>query len=167
MRPRPPGRDSLGIHIVVTLAIVLLDMFKVGRVPVLRMPPVHALEPIVQHGILATNHAEVALEVLHVDGVEADQRAVHAHVQLRHVLAEDVRAAVAVDDLLQRVQCAEDWWEVLFVRGLVGCEAGFVDACVQVVADPVGNFVDGLAQMFGVEGQAGLVFGQKIVECSL
>lgn len=108
MWPRTPWRDGLGINISMALAVVLLDMLEVGRVPELWMVPVHALEPIVQDRILASDHAEITLEVLHVDCVETDQGTVDSNVDLSHVVAENIRTFVTVCDLLEFIQAGED-----------------------------------------------------------
>jgi len=117
--PRAPWRDCLWVDISMTLAVVLLDMLEVGRVLELRMVPVHALEPIVQGWILASDHAEIALEVLDVDCVETDQGAEDTDIDLGHVVAENIRTFVMVSNLLEFVQSGKDGGEVLLIALLV------------------------------------------------
>lgn len=65
-----------------TLGIMLLNMFKLRRLFTKRLGkvPVQVPHPLVQGRVARANVADVALEVLHVDRVEADNRRVEADV---------------------------------------------------------------------------------------
>ena len=63
-----------------TLRIMFLDMLKLRRLPKRRHLPVQMPHPAVQGGETRADVAEVAFEVLDVDGVEADYGCVEADV---------------------------------------------------------------------------------------
>jgi hypothetical protein len=77
---RPNRRDLILIDLSMTLCIMLLDMFKLGRVLERRYIPVQMAHPLMQRRVSRANIANVALEVLHVHGVEADNRCEQANV---------------------------------------------------------------------------------------
>jgi len=87
MRPWAPRSDGFGINVSVAFAVVLFDVLEIGRLFELRVTPVHALEPVVQDRVLASDHTEVAFKVLNVDRVEANQGAEYTDINLSHVLA--------------------------------------------------------------------------------
>jgi hypothetical protein len=62
------------------LRIMVLDVFKLGRVLEGWVVPVQMSEPLVEMRVAGANVAYVAFEVLDVDGVEADQGCVEADV---------------------------------------------------------------------------------------
>ena len=80
--------------------------------------------------------SKIALEMLHVDCVEADDRGVHPDVELRHVLAEKIWTTIRSQHLLKLVEGTEDGDDVLVVDFLVGCESGFVDTAVEIPLHP-------------------------------
>lgn len=63
-----------------TLGIMFLDMFKLSRVLEGREIPIQMLEPLVERGVSGANVADIAFEVLDVDGIEADDCGVEADV---------------------------------------------------------------------------------------
>lgn len=86
-RPRADGGDSFRVNIKVTLRVVLFDVAKIGSVLIFRMVPVQELEIVTQDRIRVSDGSKIALEVLDVHGVEADQRSVSAHVEFSHMRA--------------------------------------------------------------------------------
>jgi len=62
------------------LCIVLLNMLPLRRLAECRDIPVQVTQPLVQRGVPGADVADVALEVLHVDGVEACDRRVQTDV---------------------------------------------------------------------------------------
>jgi hypothetical protein len=76
----PDRRDLVLIDLPVTLCIMLLDMFELGRVLERRYIPVQMAHPLMQRRVPRANIADVALEVLHVYGVEADDRCEQSNV---------------------------------------------------------------------------------------
>ena len=63
-----------------TLRIMPLDMLKLRRLPKRRHFPIQMPDPAVQRGETGADVAEIAFEVLDVDGVEADDGCVEADV---------------------------------------------------------------------------------------
>ena len=75
-----------------TLCIVLLDMLEIGC---LREPlhiPIQVFEVVVQKRVVVSDGAEIALEMLHVDRVEPDQRRLRADVDFGQLFTEHIRA---------------------------------------------------------------------------
>ena len=62
------------------LRIVLPNVLELRRLPERRHVPVQAAQPRVDGGIARADVAQVGLEVLHVDRVEADNRCEEADV---------------------------------------------------------------------------------------
>ncbi len=83
--------------------------------------PVTVPQPIVQSRVPAPNIPEVALEVLHVDGVEADDGRVQAHVGFGGVGAVVVGAGGFGEFGFGAVEGCEESLDVLFV-GFLGSE---------------------------------------------
>lgn len=87
------GRDNAGrVQHEMAGHVVLLDVLELRRLLERRHGPVEMAEPAVDEGVAAADVADVAFEVLHVDGVEAHRRHVQAHVGFGQVGAEVVRA---------------------------------------------------------------------------
>jgi hypothetical protein len=72
IRQRPNRRNSKLVDLRMTLGIMLLDMLKLRRILERRPVPVQVTQPLVQVWVSGANIADVALEVLDVDGIEAD-----------------------------------------------------------------------------------------------
>lgn len=118
---------------------MLLDVRKLGRVLERRVVPVEVPQPLVDVRVAGADVANVALEVLHVDGVEADDGREESDVGLGDRVAKVVLAAFLV--ALRKVgfgavERGEERRDVALVRFLRGGEAGFVDAVVDVVVGP-------------------------------
>jgi hypothetical protein len=62
------------------LGVVILDMLKLSRILERREVPVQMPHPLVQVGISRPDVANVALEMLHIDGVEAHNRRVQTDI---------------------------------------------------------------------------------------
>lgn len=127
-----------------TLRIMLLNMFKVRRLPKRRVIPIKTPHPAMNGREPAPDITEVALEVLHVDRVEADDRREQSDIRLGDGVAEEVRRSGELfgEVGFDPVEGAEEGCDGFFVGFLRGCEAGFVDAVVYVVVDPIVGFVD-------------------------
>jgi hypothetical protein len=80
IRQRPNRRDLILIDLPMTLRIMLLDMFKLRGVLERRHIPVQMAHPLMQRRVPRANIADVALEVLHVHGIEADDGCEQPHV---------------------------------------------------------------------------------------
>lgn len=75
---------------------MVLDVLKLCRSPKCRHVPVQIPHPLVQIRISRPDVANVALEVLHVNRVEADDRGVQPHICFCDVGAEVVRTGVFI-----------------------------------------------------------------------
>ena len=72
----------MGIDLLMALRIMLLDVLKHRRPAEGRYIPIQLPDPPVQVRIPGADVADVALEVLDVDGIEADDGRVEPHVGL-------------------------------------------------------------------------------------
>ena len=79
-----------------TLRIMLLDMLKHRRLPERRFIPIQFPHPSMQGRVAATDIADVAFEMLHVDGVEADDGGVEADIGFGDGGAEVIRSFCVV-----------------------------------------------------------------------
>jgi len=122
----------------------------------------------VQIRVAGADVADVALEVLDVDGVKADDGRVQAHIGLGDVGAVVVRAAAVLGVLgemgLGAVERLEQRVHVLLVRFLRRGEAGLVHAVVDVVVGPVVGGVDFLLEILGQQVDVAVLRGQQVVE---
>ena len=64
------------------------------------MLPIQKLEVVTQNWVRVPDSAKVALEVLHIDRIEADQGGVCADVEFRHLRTEEIWSTVLMGDLL-------------------------------------------------------------------
>ena len=62
------------------LRIVFLNMFELRCVPKRRHIPIQMAQPFMQRGVSGADVADVAFEMLHVHGVEADDGCVETDV---------------------------------------------------------------------------------------
>ena len=151
-RSRPLWHDPLRIDAGVALRITHLDVRKVRRLLEPLVLPVQELEVAIQDRVIMPYRAEIALEMLHVDGVEADQRGVQLEIDLGEMLAEQERLrGVGGEGVRGLLQGAEDDLDVGVVRLLVAGEAGLVHAQVQLWHEPGVDRVDLGAEGFRVE----------------
>ncbi len=144
IRQRTNRRNRKLINLLMRLGIVLLDMLKVRRIPERGQIPVQPPYPAVNSGVSGADIPNIALEVLHVHGVKADDRREQADISLGDGVAEEVwRDGGLLGEVgFDFVEGGEEGCYGLFVGFLGGCEAGFVDAVVDVVVDPFVGGVD-------------------------
>jgi len=110
------------IDLLMTPGVMPLDVLKLGRVAEGGQVPVQLPEPLVQRGVSRPDVAQVALEVLHVHDVEADDGRVQSDVSLGDVLAEIVWARGRGQVLFDPVERVEELRDGFFVRGLRAAE---------------------------------------------
>ena len=84
------GRIDLGV----ALCIVFLDVLKLGRLAEGRNIPIQSSEPFMKSRIPTADVANVALEVLNIDGVEANDGGVESDVGFGDVGAVVERGSV-------------------------------------------------------------------------
>ena len=80
IRHRSHRRDTMRINLPMALRIMLLDMFKLRRLPKRRNIPIQMPQPLVQRRVSRSYVTDVAFEMLDVDGVKADCGCVEADV---------------------------------------------------------------------------------------
>jgi len=148
---------------------MLLNMFELRRLGSKRRHiPIQFPHPPVQIRVPRPDVADIALEVLDVDGVEADDGRVQTDVGLRDVRPVVVRSAVIRGVFGEMgfgaIERFEEGVDVVLVGFLGGGEAGFVHAVVDVVVGPVVGFVDFALEGFGQEVDGFVLLGQQVVE---
>ena len=77
-----------------TPCVVMFDMLKLRRVLERRHVPVQLPQPFMQRRITRSDIADVALEMLHIDGIEPNDCSVEANVCFGDVGTEIVRSSV-------------------------------------------------------------------------
>lgn len=113
------------IDLLMTLRIMLLDMFKHRRLPKGRYIPIQFPQPFMQIRITGSYIADIAFEVLHVDGVEADYGCVETDVGFGYGGAEVVGGGVGGEVGFCAVEGGEEGVHGFFV-GFLGSKAGKV-----------------------------------------
>ena len=98
-----------------TLGIMLFDMHKLRRFTERGHLPVQLPQPLMKRGIAAPDVADVALEVLDVDRVEADDGGVEPDVGFGDVCAEVVWACGAGEVCFRLIEVFEERPDVVFV----------------------------------------------------
>lgn len=75
-----------------TLCVMFLNMLKHRRLVECRHIPIQIPHPLMDRRIPTPNIPDIALEVLHVDRIEADDRRVEPYIGLRDFVAEVERS---------------------------------------------------------------------------
>lgn len=83
-----------GINLLVTLRIMFLDMLKLRRLPKSRDIPIQMSQPFMQCWVSRPDVTDIALEVLDIDGVEANDGRVETDICLGNGFAEVVRCCM-------------------------------------------------------------------------
>ena len=165
---RTNGRDAELINLLMALRIMELNMLELSRLPEGRHVPVQPAHPAMNSGIPGANIPDITLEMLDIHRVEADDGGEQPDISLGDGGAEEERCLgrgcgcgeVGFD----AVEGGEEGRDGLAVGLLGSCEAGLVDAVVDVVVDPVVGVFDLLAER-GREWVDLLVFlGEEVVE---
>ena len=86
---KPKNTHKL-VNLLMALCIMLLDMLELRCAAERLDVPVQLAQPLVQRGESGADVSDVTFEVLHVDGVEADDGGVEAHVGFGDVSAKVV-----------------------------------------------------------------------------
>ncbi len=101
------------------LGIMILDMLKLRCLPKSRYIPIQFPQPIMQLRVSASDVSDVALEVLNVDRIEADDGGVEADVGFGDGGAEVIGRGVGGKVGFDAVQRAEEGVDSFFV-GFLG-----------------------------------------------
>ena len=149
-----------------TLRVILFDMSELRRLPKPLHMPVQVLDIAVQIRIVVPDRAHVQLEMLHVHSVEPDQCWIGEDVDFRQITPQEKCLALRFEQLLESVERAEDAATCALVALLVGCEAGAVDAAVQLWHQPRSHIVDLASADLRIQIQLPLrtVLRQEMVE---
>lgn len=103
------------IDLMMTLRIMILDMRELSRILKSRHVPVQIPDPLVDGGVAAADVADVCLEVLNVDRVEADDGGVEADVGFGDAVAVVVGAGVLLEVAFDAVKGFEELFYCFFV----------------------------------------------------
>jgi hypothetical protein len=114
--------------------------------------------------ISTSNIPNITLEVLHIHGIEPDNRHEQTDINLGQHIPEPVWARVAGKVLLGAVEGFEEGGDVALVGIGFGGEAGLVDAVVDEVVDPAVGFFDFGAEVGGVEIDLPVLLFDEVVE---
>lgn len=112
------------IDLLVTPGIMPLDVLKLRRVAEGGRIPVQLPEPGVQRRVSRPDVAQIALEVLHVHGVEARDGRVQPDVRLRDFLAKVIWAWGRAQVFFDPVERVKEFRDGFFVRRLRSADAG-------------------------------------------
>ena len=167
---------------------MLLDMLELRRLLERRHVPVQISEPAVDGGIAAADVADVAFEVRHVDGIEADGGHVQAHVRFGESFSEVVRSLgrCGREPGFGFVEVGEEVGHGGFVgllrtggSGLArrlsgrahhlewGHGADILDAVVDVVVGPSIVLVDFTSKVRRIQIHGCILFWKERIECSV
>ena len=95
---RTPGTGSqesyMGVYLLVALCIMILDMLKLSRLLERRYVPVQLPQPLMQRRITRSNITDVALKMLHIDWIEANDGGIEANICFSEVSTEIVWSSV-------------------------------------------------------------------------
>lgn len=147
--------------------IMPLDVLKLRGLPKGVMHPVQIAQPPMQSGISRANIPNIALEMLDVDGVEADKRHVQPYVCLCELFAKVVGAFLAGEVLLRAVERLKEGVDVTLIGFRCGGKARFVDAVVDKVVGPGVGVVDLAAQRFRVQLDGAVLVVEEVIELEL
>ena len=152
-----------------TLCIMLLDMLEISRLSERRHIPVQLAHPAMNSGIPGTNITNITLKMLNIHGIKANNRREEPDISLGDGGAKVERGGLGAlrsggEVGFDLVEGGEERCYGSVVGFLGGCEAGFVDAVVDVV---VGPFVGGLdlgSEGLWVEVDFLVGLGEDVVE---
>lgn len=98
--------------------------------------PIHALQPVIEHGVVVTNSAQVAFEMLDIHGVETDQSSIETNVYLGEFFPKDKGPPIVRDDFLKLIQGPEYRNNIFVIDLLRRCKSSLVDAGIDIRLDP-------------------------------
>ena len=101
-----------------TPSIMSLDVFKLCRLAKCGYIPIQSTQPLVQCRIAAADIADIALEVLNIHGIEADDRRVESNIGFRDVGAVVEGGGVGGEVGFDAVEGFEEGLDGVFVSFL-------------------------------------------------
>ena len=167
---RPQRRDGFGVYVPMTFTVIFLDVLEICCFFDPGYVPVHILQPPVQAWVSVAYTPEHELEMLLVYCVKSHQRRVQLDVYLCRLCCakyEGRGGGGVCHHLLEPIQRFEDDSAILLVVLLGVCEAGFVDAGVEVRHHPTVHFINLSSQLRGVGIKRSFLVGfrQIVVKC--
>ena len=147
-----------------TLRIMLLDMFKLRRLPKSRHIPIQIPQPLVNRRIPTSYISHITLEMLNVHRIEPHDGGVQADVGFGDVFSEVVGLGIFGEMFFNAVEGVEEWVHGGFVGGLSGGKPGFVDAVVDVVVGPVVGCFNFRLEVLGKKVDIFVFLGNDVVE---
>ena len=114
------------------------------------MIPIKITQPLMNSRISRPDVTDVRLEMLNIDGIEADDCRIKSHIALCDLLAPiewSLRGRQVLFDFVKRI---EQWLDCLFICLLSSGEAAFVNSVVYVVISPSIRFINLLLEVFRV-----------------
>lgn len=185
VRLRANGRDPIRVDLRMALRVVLLDMLKLRRLLERGYIPVQVSQPAVNRRIPGSDIANVSLEMLDVDGVEADDGGEESDVSFGDGVTEEewrVGGEPPFQVLFDAVEGVEKRIEG-FLVGLLGSnkdlaggshkstqqeylrgKTGFVDAVIDVVVYPFVAFFDLLAERLWEEIEILVLLWKQVIK---
>ena len=106
------------VYLLMALRIMILDMLKLGGLSESRNTPIKMPHPIMQSRISGAYVTDIALEMLYINWVKANDGGVEAYVSLGDVLAKVVRFRMSGQVSFSAVKGGE--------KGLNGFFVGFL-----------------------------------------
>lgn len=147
-----------------TPRVMSLDMLKLRRAPKCLVVPIQHLQPLVEGRVTRPDVADIALEMLHIDNVEAYDRREEPDIGLGDIFAVIERSRPSCKMRLRAVERFEECGDGFLVSFLGSGEARLVDAVVDVIIGPVISLLDVLLQIVREENHVFVFLGEEIVK---
>lgn len=141
-----------------------LDMRKFSRILECRNVPIEIPQPFVDMRVSGADIANVGLEMLNVDDVEANDGGVETNIRFGDVLAEVVRVCGLGKVFLDTVEGGEELSDGLIICLFRGGKSGSIDTIVDVVVCPVIGGLDILLKVFGIQDYIAVFLLDQIIE---
>ncbi len=77
-----------------TFRVMLLDVLKLGRLSESRHIPIQVPQPFVQRRVSTSDIPDIAFEMLNINGIEADDGCVKAHIRFGDMSAKIIGGGV-------------------------------------------------------------------------
>lgn len=167
---RPKGSDTVWVNLLMALSVMELNVLELSSVVESRNIPVELADPAVNGREAGADITQIALEVLHVDRVEADDSSEQSDISLGDLIAEEVglRGGLLLRKMsLNLVERAKERSDSLFVGFLSGCKAGLVHAVVDVIIDPFIGSIDISLQGLGEQVHLLELLWEDIIELGI
>jgi len=147
-----------------TFCIMVFDMFELRRVLERRYVPIQVPQPLMQRRITRSDIADIALEMLHIHGVEANDGSVETNVCLGDAGTKIVGSSVFGKVSFGAVEGVEEGFDGFFISFLRCSKARFVDPVVDIIICPVICPFNLCSQFLGEKVNALIRAGNHVIE---